>query len=96
MQAGLETLAGDVGVEGVGHRHDDRVEPQAEQTCERLVAFGNAVAVAHGGPHRGRGIGQRGELETLSVIPQEEGVRSLPHEARADQPDAQPRPARTH
>ena len=60
------------------------------------MALRNAVAVAHRSPHRGRRIGQRDEIEALALVPQEEGVRSLPDEARTDQPDAQTRPARTH
>ena len=57
---------------------------------------GDAVAVADGRPDGRRRIGQRGEIEALALVPEEVGVRGLPDEARPDQPDAQPRPARTH
>ena len=96
VQAGLQALAGDVGVKRVRHRHDDRVQPQAEQAVERGVALGDAVAVADGSPHHGRRIGQGDEVEALAVVPQEVGVRGLADEAGAHQPDAQPTPARTH
>ena len=89
VQAGLERLAGDLGVERIGRGDDDRIEAEAEQVVERGVLLRDAVALADGGAHGGRRIGDGREVEELGLVPEVVGMHGLADQTRSDQPDPQ-------